>query len=564
MSFKRTLLALAAASLATTALASSHREAPFITNTPKVDGTDFYMFRSYEAGRAGFVTLIANYLPLQDSYGGPNYFTLDPDALYEIHIDNNGDAVEDLTFQFRFNTTIKGATVDVVNDSDGSIVKTPVPLANVGNYTAAAARNVDETYTLKVVRGDRRTGTVIDVIDATTSSKTFTKPGDNIGNKSFPNGYANYANGFIRPIAIPIPGCTAQGQVFVGQRKEGFVVNLGQVFDLVNLNPLGARNGGSAANNTANNIIGDKNVTSLALEVPVSCLTAGDEPVIGGWTTASTRQSRVGNAVPKGAVANKSVNKGPQVAGGPWTQVSRLGSPLVNEVVIGLPDKDAFNASLPKNDVGSFGQYVLFPSLPALIELLFPTVPAPATPRIADLLPVFVTGIQAMVNNRNVLGPTASGAIIPVDFTHPKNVALASPFTGSGEMLRLNTAFPTAVTAVAPAPGAAGVSDLGFLDCDLNGFPNGRRVIDDVVDIALTVAEGALTGTNGLQTCDLTVSPPQVVRAGAIVNDGAQGVVADYLPTFPYLNTPIPGATAAGPAGASTTATAARAARSAR
>ncbi|HEX6241630.1 MAG TPA: DUF4331 family protein, partial [Polyangiales bacterium] len=173
------------------AQASSHREAPFITKNPKTDGTDFYMFRSYESGRDGYVTLIANYQPLQDAYGGPNYFTLDPEALYEIHIDNNGDAKEDLTFRFDFDTAL-------ANDGEGLTVpagnkQTPVPLINIGRISAndSSALNVLETYTVQLVRGDRRNDGK-DVKRAGDDSSVFTKPTDYIGNKSIPN-YGDYA-----------------------------------------------------------------------------------------------------------------------------------------------------------------------------------------------------------------------------------------------------------------------------------------------------------------------------------------------------------------------------------
>ncbi|MGB1465419.1 MAG: DUF4331 domain-containing protein, partial [Alcanivorax nanhaiticus] len=330
----RSLLIPAASTLAmvlasTSALASSHREAPFITGMPKVDGTDFYMFNSYEADREGYVTLIANYLPLQDAYGGPNYFSLDDEAIYEIHIDNTGNAQEDITFQFQFNTERKNLAVDVGGTS------VPVPLINIGQITAGdnSAQNVLETYTVKMITGDRRTGTVQNLTDAGSGSETFDKPLDNIGTKSLPD-YATYADSFIHEVAIP--DCPMPGKVFAGQRQEGFVVNLGEVFDLVALNPLGDRDSRS-------NTIGDKNVTSLALEVPASCLT-GENSVIGGWTTASVRQATVINPSPKGTDTTASANaKGPAVKGGAYTQVSRLGNPLVNEVVIGLQDKDRFN-----------------------------------------------------------------------------------------------------------------------------------------------------------------------------------------------------------------------------
>src|SRR6195952_5899082 len=136
------------------ALASSHREAPSITTTPKVDAPDFYMFNSSEAGRTGFVTLIANYLPLQDAYGGPNYFKLDPNALYEIHVDNNGDGKEDITFQFRFNNALKAKTLAI--GPAGSTKDVAIPLTQFGQVTApnAATLNVNQTFTVDVVRGD--------------------------------------------------------------------------------------------------------------------------------------------------------------------------------------------------------------------------------------------------------------------------------------------------------------------------------------------------------------------------------------------------------------------------
>lgn len=517
MKGKYSIMRLAAVGLSLTATwgayASSHREAPFIAGQPKVDGTDFYMFRSYESGRSGFVTLIANYQPLQDSYGGPNYFTMDPEALYEIHIDNNGDSQEDLTFQFRFNNQYGQASIPSLNVSGGKVPVSggpaggvQVPLANIGPGSGAAtgALNVTESYTVKLVRGNRRSGTVSNVSNASGGATTFVKPVDNIGVKSIPN-YASYAGGFV--YNVNIPGCsTAGSKLFVGQRREGFVVNLGQVFDQINLNPLGSRS-------SASNVIGNKNVTSLALEVPIACVTNGDA-VIGAWTTASKRQARLLNPTPAGPVANSN-GRGPSKDGGAWTQISRLGSPLVNEVVIGITDKDKFNASEPKNDVANFGTYVLYPTLPVLVNVLF-QVPPPATPR-NDLLAAFVTGVTATVNGQ------------AFKYTAPANLSVP------GEMLRLNTAV--AVT------DAGSQNDLGFLGCDLAGFPNGRRPVDDVVDIALTVAEGALTGTNGLQTCDVSGAAPRVVNGGIVVNDGARPNPADYLTSFPYLNTPIPGST---------------------
>src|SRR5579862_1171887 len=271
------VLACCAVSLSLSALASSHREAPFIAGQPKVDGTDFYMFRSYEPGRSNYVTFIANYNPLQDAYGGPNYFTLDPKALYEIRIDNTGNAKADLTFQFRFTNTYKNLTVNAGGQN------VAVPLTNIGPVDAAGDNlNLTQSYTVEVVRGDPRSGSHEAVTNATLGGQTFFKPVDNIGNKSIAN-YPAYAANFIYNATIP--GCATAARVFVGQRKDGFVVNLGEIFDLVNLNPVGPRDGEP-------NIISDKNVTSIALEVPTGCLIKKD-PVIGAWTTASLRQGTV-------------------------------------------------------------------------------------------------------------------------------------------------------------------------------------------------------------------------------------------------------------------------------
>jgi hypothetical protein len=500
--FRRTLIAAACAAttiiVALPASASSHREAPFITTSPKVDGTDFYLFRSYETGRSDNVVLIANYLPLQDAYGGPNYFSLDPGALYEIHVDNTGDGVEDLTFQFRFTTTNKGLMVAA---GDKMVA---VPLVNIGQISAAdsSAQNVIESYTLDVVRGDRRTGMRSPVLD-TDGNRQLRKPIDNIGAKSVPN-YAGYASSFIHDISIP--GCDAPARVFVGQRREGFVVNLGETFDLVNIavpvEELAPE--GSDARNLERNTIADKNVTALALEVPAACLTKdAGSPIIGGWTTASLRQARVVNPQPQQLIENGPLgNTGAALEGGAWAQVSRLGSPLVNEVVIGLPDKDLFNATEPKDDAARFADYVFNPTLPELLEILFggAGVKAPDVFPRTDLIAVFLTGVDGLTK-------------------------LEDSNTVPSEMLRLNTSV-----AVTP-PGDQ--ADLGVLGGDLAGFPNGRRPIDDVVDIALRAAMGVLIPAD--------VDPASAASRQLKYTDGARPDPASYLSVFPFLNTPLRG-----------------------
>jgi len=499
------IASLALVASAANVQASSHREAPFITTHPKVDGSDFYMFSSYEPGRSGYVTLIANYQPLQDPFGGPNYFFMDTQALYEIHIDNNGDGIEDLTFQFRFTDTRAGLAVNAGGKS------IPVPLTNIGpiSSTNMSAQNVVETYTLTLVRGDRRHGQALPITDTATGSTVFAKPLDNIGAKSIP-GYADYADSFIH--TINIPGCNAPGRVFVGQRMDGFVVNLGETFDLVNIKypveelaPAGVN-----ARNDEPNSLADKNVTSLALEIPTACLTAGSDPVIGGWTTASIRQAEVVNSAPQSDKSVASVGAVPSptgslVAGGAWVQVSRLGAPLVNEVVIGLPDKDRYNGSSPRDDA-QFADYVTNPSLPVLLQVLFGSagVVAPNVYPRTDLVAVFLTGVPGL--------------------NQPKHVTPA-------EILRLNTSTP-----VTPA---ASQNDLGVIGGDPAGFPNGRRPIDDVVTIALRAAMGVLlTPYNGSAS---DPDPSSDASRQLHYTDGAEPNPANYLTAFPYLMTPIAG-----------------------
>jgi len=479
------------------AFASSHREAPFITEMPKVDGTDFYFFRSYEAGKADTVTLIANYLPLQDAYGGPNYFTLDPQALYEIHLDNTGDGKEDLTFQFRFKNELAGGGDGLALSIGGKTVA--VPLANIGPISAAdtSKLNVKESYSVTLMRGARRGVQSASVTNATTGATVFAKPADNIGTKSIP-GYAAYAAAHVYPINIP--GCATPGRMFVGQRKESFAVNLGTIFDLVNAPAAVIVGGNTAAGRAlAPSTIDDKNITSLALELPVACVKGPAGDVVGAWTTASLHQARVLNP--------RATFKLPALEAGAWTQVSRLGMPLVNEVIIGLPDKDRFNASEPKEDA-QFADYVTNPTLPALIEVLFGAagVKAPTKFPRADLVAAFLTGVDGV--NKN--GSTA-------------------------EMVRLNTALPPTPKGMQNALGAAqcfvnGVLTLANPGCDPAGFPNGRRPGDDVVDIELRVAMGyLLTATDA--------PSGQLGFTDAVLQSDAQ-----FDAAFPYLTTPLPGA----------------------
>jgi hypothetical protein len=500
-----TALALALAPMGGV-LASSHREAPFITEHPKVDGTDFYLFNSYEAGRQDFVTVIADYLPLQDAYGGPNYFTLDPEALYQIHFDNNGDAREDLTFTFQISN-------DLANGGTGLAVPagnkmTAVPLRNIGVVSAAdtSALNEAETYTVKMTKGNRYFGQSASVTNADTGSKIFKKPLDYVGTKSFgaAPAYANYARAHM--YSINIPECSVPGRMFVGQRKEPFAVNLGTIFDLVNA-PAAVVVGGNttAGRNLVPSTIDNKNITTFALELPKSCILGKDgsgktRDVVAGWTTASARQAWILNAF-------KPTHKLPVLKVGPFVQLSRLGMPLVNEVVIGLPDKNRFNGSEPRND-GQFADYVTNPSLPELLEILFGAagVVAPNQFPRADLVAAFLTGVDGV----NANGSTA-------------------------EMTRLNTAIAATPKGMQSDLGAAlcfvnGVLTLTNPGCDPAGFPNGRRPGDDVVDIELRVAMGYLLPAAAAPSGQLGFTD----AVGQ--NDG------QFDATFPYLTTPNAGA----------------------
>jgi len=517
------------------AAASSHREAPFITKMPKVDNTDFYAFRSYENGRAAFVTIIANFQPLQDPYGGPNYFSLDPEALYEIHIDNTGDGKEDITFQFQFDNALNGAngvTLPIGTGAAKKDVAIPFINANLGTNNQPPAitaanqagfRNVNETYTVKMVKGARRAAAGVDVTHTGgpgPNATTFIKPLDFIGLKSFGannpatvggpyTAYNDYANAHVYT-NVTLPGCATPAKVFVGQRHEHFAVNLGAIFDLVNANAgqLTDPNGG-----TGGNTIGDKNVTSIAMELPIACIkgAAPADQVIGTWSTASVRQARVIN--PQATYVK------PSREGGAWAQVSRLGMPLVNEVVIGLKDKDRFNSSEPANDAANFADYVTHPTLPAVLEALFgPTVQAPKKFPRQDLVAAFLTGVPGVNAFPGAANPPSEmvrlniGAIPPTPVANQNRLGAALCFVDD--------------------PAAAAVLrkvDTTNPGCDPAGFPNGRRPGDDVVDIALRVAMGYLF------TKDAD-APSRNVGLGDFVPQGPTGFAA-----FPYLDGPFPG-----------------------
>jgi hypothetical protein len=493
------------------ALASSHREAPFITRMPKVDNTDVYAFRSYEPGREQFVTILADFYPFQDPFGGPIYFPMDPDAEYQIHIDSNGDAREDMTFSFDFNQTLLNGRGIVLNVGGKAL---SIPIRQIGQVTQPADPELGyrEDYGITLIRGDRRTGARSAITNAANGAARFEKPLDNIGLKTTPD-YPAYARQFVYNVGIP--GCGLAGRAFVGQREDPFVVNVGETFDLVNYVPIqggsGGFPGGITQSQANDDVQGIKNVTTLAIEVPIACLTAGGNGVIGVWSSASLPQNRVLSAAPTFVA--------PDQNSGSLVQVSRLGAPLVNELVIGMDKKDLFNAAHPTQDA-ALADFVTNPTLPAILDALFrapvnqtlgtniPNLAPQFFPR-KDLVAAFLTGIPTL-NQQSTITPS--------------------------EMLRLNTR-------VSPKARAA-QSNLGVVGDDLAGFPNGRRPGDDVVDIILRVAMGRLcypVPINGQQTSLGLCTPEQAPVGNVPFTDGAPVNATFFQNAFPYINNAVPG-----------------------
>jgi hypothetical protein len=456
---------------------SSHREAPEISKDPVADSTDVYAFVSPD--RPGTVTLIANYIPLEGPAGGPNFYAFGDDVLYEIHVDNDADAEPDVTYQFRFRTTLADPGTFLYNT--GPILSLSSP-----NW------NSRQTYTVTQVKSGK----------STVLASGLACPPCNIGPLSTPD-YAALAGAAVHDL----PGGV---KVFAGQRAEGFYVDLGAVFDLGDLRPfenLHAQYGmhvfsapGSGVNATA-----ALNVHSIAIQVPVSQLLWGSPhgkvtdkgSVIGVWTTASRQTVSVWDA-----------HRGMNVASGPFHQVSRLANPLFNEVLVPLGSKDEWN-TLPPSADKRFADRVTHPELAALLPALYPGVfpnlaklVAKGTAR-ADLEAILLTGIPSgiVTGFQNYTGPVLA------------------------DLLRLNTAVPASAK---PSP-------LGVIGGDLAGFPNGRRVFDDVVSIELRAIAGVT-----VPLVDKAFTPD---AAAGQVTDGltSSSVPSGYLSKFPYLGVPYSG-----------------------
>ena len=453
---------------------SSHREAPEIAKDPVADSTDLYAFISPD--KSDTVTLIANYIPLQGPAAGPNFYEFGDDVLYEIHIDNDGDGRADVTYQFHFRSENKIPTTFLYNDG---------PIESLDS----ASWNRRQYYSVTRVTRDGRHKVL---------GANLACPPCNIGPLSTPD-YPSLASAAVHPLSNG-------RQVFAGQRAEAFFVDLGAIFDLGDLRPIAnlhntfglpALQASPGVNSTA-----QVNVHSIAIQVPITDIARGGvKPAtstaasssVGVWTTASRRKARILNT-----------NGGPGVATGPYVQVSRLGNPLFNEVLVPLSQKDKWNAQPPSKDK-DYAKGVASPELAGLLNVLypgaFPNLAAYTKPR-ADLEAILLTGIPA-----GVVAPSFS------------------TFTGTtqADMLRLNLAIPPATT-----PNA-----LGVLGGDVAGFPNGRRITDDVVTIELQAVAGAT-----LPLVDPSFTPDKAIAA---VSDGVTGAGLTFLPTFPYLGTPYSG-----------------------
>lgn len=470
----RVLLAAGiAALLAVTSLAtvdaSSHREAPLIAEDPVADNTDTYAFVS--PSNPDNTVLIANYIPLQDPAGGPNFYNFGDDVLYRVNVDNDGDAVADITFEFDFRTEL--------TNPDSFLYATGPITALEGD--GAAAWNLRQFYTLSVVKDGVREVLGQDLV----------VPPNNVGPRTTPN-YEALSDAAVQTIGVE----GGDMQVFAGQKDDPFWVDLGSIFDLGALRPFESAHLIPEPDTDPIDAVAGKNVHALAVEVPTSYLGATDEqPVIGVWAAADRRQVRT--------FADGS-SAAPMYTG-PFRQVSRLGMPLVNEVVIPLGLKDAFNTLRPDQDAATLGGVESGTSTEG-------SVPIVTDPELADLLPVLYPDVFGE-DGSNPVPPAPREDILQVFLTGVPDLNQFPEGFVPSEMLRLNTSI---------APSSSDPNDvnrLGVLGGETDGFPNGRRLYDDVTDIALRVVAGALVNPD---------STPELTD-GVLTND------LPFQDTFPYL-----------------------------
>ena len=443
---------------------SSHREAPEIAKDPVADSTDVYAFVSPD--KPDTVTIIANYLPLQQPNGGPNFYEFGDDVTYDINISHTRRAKADITYRFQFTTKIRNPKTFLYNTG---------PIENIGDSTW----NRPQYY--KVTRIENGRSVVL--------GRGLTVPPVNVGPRSTPD-YAKLARQAVHT--------RGNRSFFAGQRADAFHVDLGSIFDLGGLRPFNEAHVIPLTKMDGINSVQAYNVHSIAIQVPISDLTRRhDKPtgvmsrasVIGVWTDASRRKSRMFNKA-----------KGKFVGHGPYVQVSRLGNPLVNEVLIPMAEKDSWNVDEPRDDK-SYAKYVNQPELAKLLPGLYPGVfknLAAYKKNRADLNAILLTGIPGGVVDgfQNYTGPIES------------------------DMLRLNVAVPPSKEE----------KKLGLIGGDAAGYPNGRRVGDDVVTIELRAIAGVT-----IPLVDPSYTPD---GAASAVEDGTSTDPATVMKSFPYLGLP--------------------------
>jgi hypothetical protein len=457
---------------------SSHREAPAISQDPVADNADTYAFVSPDDPTT--VTIITNYVPLEGPPGGPNFFEFGDDVLYSIFIDNDGDTFPDITYQFRFRTTLQNEDTFLYNTG-------PIGSLTDPNW------NKRQLYSVHVIHSHHKDNHERDGLGDLLGDNLACPP-CNIGPRSTPN-YDSLATSAVHHIA-------RNTTVFAGQRNDGFFVDLGAIFDLGDIRPIQNLHLIPTPAAPAVDPLKTLNIHTIAIKVPISSLTrdgsvpsdpASLKAVLGIWGGASRRKVQIRND-------NGSGTKG----SGPWVQVSRLGNPLFNEVIVPIGDKDRWNALDPVND-NQFEKYVNQPELARLLPVLYPgAFPnlATYTKNRADLHAILLTGIPS--------------GIVPgfQNFTGPK----------PADMLRLNVAIP---------PTTSSPNALGVVGGDLAGYPNGRRVFDDVVSIELKAVAGAT-----IPLVDPSFTPDAAVGAvSSYLTPGADRYQAD----FPYLGSPHDG-----------------------
>jgi hypothetical protein len=444
--------------------ASSHREAPSITEDPTADNTDVYAFRSPDAPDTA--TLVANFVPFEEPAGGPNFYRFSDDVKYEIKVDNSGDGNEDVTYEFRFKTKIKNPNSFLYNTN------TITYDAKRGEYTNL---NLVQTYTVRKITVDAKGRTHVKTL-----GRDLLTPPNNVGPRSTPN--------YESLVAPAIYNLGKRGKVFAGQRDDPFYVDLGGTFDLIGFRsaPPGAFSAGGVDG------LKGYSVNTIAIQVPITHLT--------GTKNVPTDVNDTNSVVGVYATASRPViTKGGKTR---WQQVSRLAEPLINEVVIPLGKKDFWNRSDPSDDK-QFERFYLKPELAGILNSLY-DLGSPTQNRI-DLTTVLLTGI-------------------------PPNNGLGLPTTQIGkkpakaDLLRVNLAVP-------PTTGTQ--NRIGLLAGDADGFPNGRRLVDDIVDIEERAVGGVLAAAFGLPA-------PNGGNASLVplLGDGVNANDRPFLSSFPYVATP--------------------------